>query len=410
MRRDELVRVGGVCVLAFFVLGSYAVARPATESLFLQEHGSARLPWVWIALAFGATATVALYQRLCSSWSLTKLLSRALAFSGALLVALLALYRVWPAGATFLLYCWKDIYVVVLVEVIWGIANVTFRLRTARWAYGLFCVAGSAGGILANLGVGRLSHAIGTVNALWAVLPLLAAAGLVGVRFAPIWAPASPAPRGAGRVERGGLSVLTRSPYLVLMVALIGVVQIAITLVDYQFNVTIESAIPEVDARTAAIGEVYATIDASSMILQLATGPILRAVGVRGVLVGIPVLIALALSAFVAAPRVLTIAIAKVATKAFDYSLFRAAKEILYLPLPYEEKTEGKAIVDVLTYRVSKAGASLLLLALAAASLSVSVGLLALAMVIAWLGLTLVIGQRYDRQVRTQSEEPARTF
>ncbi len=33
--------------------------------------------------------------------------------------------------------------------------------------------------------------------------------------------------------------------------------------------------------------------------------------------------------------------------KALDYSLFRAGKEMLYLPLSYGEKTRGKALVDI---------------------------------------------------------------
>lgn len=49
-----------------------------------------------------------------------------------------------------------------------------------------------------------------------------------------------------------------------------------------------------------------------------------------------------------------------------DYSLFRAGKELLYFPLSYQEKTQGKAWVDIFGYRVAKGGASLLLLLTAA--------------------------------------------
>jgi ATP/ADP translocase len=82
-----------------------------------------------------------------------------------------------------------------------------------------------------------------------------------------------------------------------------------------------------------------------------------------------------------------------VGSKVFDYSLFRAAKEILYLPLSYAEKTEGKAVVDVLTYRVSKAGASLLLLALAASAVTPT----ALALLLAWLALTEAVTRKEAR-------------
>jgi hypothetical protein len=95
------------------------------------------------------------------------------------------------------------------------------------------------------------------------------------------------------------------------LLGLIAVVQVVVTLVDYQFNATMEAALRDVDARTAAIGRVYATIDAGSMVLQLATGPILRALGVRATLLAIPVLLAAAVSAFALSPRALTISIAR---------------------------------------------------------------------------------------------------
>ncbi len=394
MAQGELARVGGVSALAFVVLGSYAVARPATESLFLEAHGSGRLPWVWLGVAAAASATVAAERPASARRPLPRLLSWSLFCSGAVLVGLLALRRVWAPGATFLLYCWKDVYIVVLVEMLWSIANAVFRLATARWAYGLFCVAGSLGGVAANLGVGHLSHAVGTANALWAVVPILAVAGALGAWLAPVWGLSAPAPQvappTAASLWSGGAAVVRQSRILLLLLGLIAVVQVVITLVDYQFNATMEVAYRNVDARTAAIGRVYATIDAGSMILQLATGPILRVLGVRATLLAIPVLLGAAVSVFALSPRALTISIAKVGSKVFDYSLFRAAKEILYLPLSYVEKTEGKAVVDVLTYRVSKAGASLLLLALAAVAVTPT----ALGLLVVWLGLTYALTRR----------------
>ena len=45
-----------------------------------------------------------------------------------------------------------------------------------------------------------------------------------------------------------------------------------------------------------------------------------------------------------------------------DYSLFRATKELLYLPLTHRERVEGKAVVDVLGYRIAKVAASAIVL------------------------------------------------
>lgn len=46
--------------------------------------------------------------------------------------------------------------------------------------------------------------------------------------------------------------------------------------------------------------------------------------------------------------------VAKSASKIFDYTIFKSSKEILYIPLSYEERTVGKAIVDMFSYRLAK--------------------------------------------------------
>jgi ATP/ADP translocase len=92
----------------------------------------------------------------------------------------------------------------------------------------------------------------------------------------------------------------------------------------------------------------------------------LRLLGVGTVLLLIPGLLGAAVATYAAIPRFAAMASAKVASKAFDYSLFRAAKEILYIPLSHSERTQGKAFVDMCSYRAAKGACSLLLLGLLA--------------------------------------------
>ena len=40
-----------LCALAFILLFGYAIARPSTESLFLEHHGAGALPWAWLGVA-----------------------------------------------------------------------------------------------------------------------------------------------------------------------------------------------------------------------------------------------------------------------------------------------------------------------------------------------------------------------
>ncbi|CAN0597269.1 unnamed protein product [Laminaria digitata] len=98
---------------------------------------------------------------------------------------------------------------------------------------------------------------------------------------------------------------------------------------------------------------------------------------------------------FLVVPHVLLLAAAKALSKILDYSLFRAAKEMLYIPLAYEEKTQGKAVIDMLTYRVAKGLASALVLVLVALKAPALVNMLTVVIIVAWFFVSLRLAKRY---------------
>lgn len=397
----------GLCLLAGALLFSYGISRPTVESLFLETYGKDRLPHVWLAVAVAAALAVLVYNRFATRVQVTRLYLGAALVAATTLVLLLAGRGIIP-HATFLLYVWKDVHIVVLVEIFWSFANLLYPVRSARWAYGLFCAAGSLGAMSAESTVGLLASAWGTQATLWAVAPLLVVGGLGCTLLGTDTNQRLQSNSGRGSVTEkmtAGLRTVSNSRYLVPLLALIGIIQITITLIDYQFNGAIAAAYPATDARTGVIGKVYAAISFGSLLLQLGTGPVLKFAGVPFVLLGIPAVLGGAVGLFALSPRFLTMAVAKVCSKAFDYSLFRAAKEILYIPLSYSEKTQGKAFVDMLTYRVAKGGASLLLLWLSAAQVGATgMSVVNLALIGAWLVLAFVIARRYLRLRHEQAD------
>ena len=52
--------------------------------------------------------------------------------------------------------------------------------------------------------------------------------------------------------------------------------------------------------------------------------------------------------------------LAYMAFKVIDYSVFRAAKELLYIPLSFDRRYRAKELIDVFGYRFGKGGMSLL--------------------------------------------------
>jgi AAA family ATP:ADP antiporter len=395
--------VGGICLLAYLILASYEVARATTESLFLTAYGSESLPRVWGAVALVTLLVVTLYNRNAARQPLLSLLGGATLVTAGVLVVLNLLLGSHVPHATFFLYVWKDVHIVVVLEILWSFANVVFRTQTARWLYGVFCAAGSLGSMSGGYIAGSFSDRFGTEATLW--LPMLFYTGVVAVILALRSRMDDVRPPAGDRPKHGdGLRVLRKSRYLGWLLLLVLTVQIAITLVDYLYNRSLESSFADTDERTRIIGLVYAAIALGSLVFQFMTGPILRFVGSPLTLLSIPVLLSTSIGVFVAFPQFLMLAITKVASKLLDYSLFKAAKEMLYIPLSYAEKTRGKAMIDMLTYRLAKGGASLLLIGILALGWDDLTIWATLFTVVTWFGITVVIARRY-RQLVPRAQE-----
>lgn len=313
-------------------------------------------------MAVFAGGCVAVYNFFALRVALPTLLIVAAVTNAALLILLELLRQAEWSASPFVLYVWKDVYIVIMLEIVWSWANVVFRSTTARWAYGFFCAAGSLGSICGNLTVGMLASRFGTSSNLLFALPLFAVIGWVAT-----WPAAQAARHRFAAAKQHPVDFELRPTtrrYLVLMLSLIVIVQLVITWLDFVYNQTLETAYPEVDARTAVTGQVYAAIDSVALILQLSTGALVRALTLPVVLVGIPTLVGASVGALLAWPGFVSAAASKTLSKAMDYSLFKASKEMLYLPLNYGEKTRAKAIIDMFGYRSAKGAASVLLMLL----------------------------------------------
>ncbi|MBS2027802.1 MAG: hypothetical protein JST54_07875 [Deltaproteobacteria bacterium] len=398
MLNTRNIRIAGLGALAFFVLGSYGLARPPIESIFLAEHGSKSLPWVWLAVAVGMVAVVGALNRRLAAVDLATLFGQVTAAALAVLAVLLGARAAHVPGTAFLLYVWKDLYIVVLVEVFWTFANSLFELGTARWIYGLFGVMGSLGSSLGGFTASWLSKTmhVPAERLPLTLFPTLLVAWLLSQFLAKRGEPLRAPPRVAPPSIADGIALLRKSSYLPWIFALICIVQVVITLVEYQFNGLVEQTYAQVDVRAQFLGTLYGYTETGAMVLHAVTGVVLRVLGVTGTLLAVPSVLGAGLLAFLASPRVAVISAVRVAAKAFDYSIFRNAKEMLYLPLDYDEKTRGKAFSDMLSYRVAKGGASALLLLLGFLHApSFAVGALALVLVGCWLGVTARIVRRY---------------
>ena len=396
----------GLCALAFMLLASYHIALPATTSLFMDHYTSAMLPQAYLCAAVSAPLLTLLVQRLTRQVPVLRAFVITAYTSCALLAFLLALYHLQVPGTAFALFLWRDLYVVLLVELFWTFANVAFAIRTASKLYGYFGAAGSFGGIVTSKLVALLAPHYGTLGTLTLTLPVLLVVPLGASLLAPKIAARAPPPPPATANSGLGLGVLTRSPYLLLMLSTVIIIQGVVTVVDFQFNAAVESTYAASGLRTKVLADIHFYIGSGALLVQMITGPVLRLLGVATVWVGVPMVLAVNIAAFMAAPRFSTMALLKLNSKILDYSIFRSAKEILYIPLSYVEKTQGKAFIDMAAYRMAKGAAALLILALGSKSAVMATSVANLTLCLIWMALSLLLARLYRRATAAAAAGP----
>lgn len=413
MHEISRLRTIGLGLIAVLILFNYEIVRPAVEATFTSDLGYEALPKAWLAVAGTVVVAVTLFNRVSARVPLLRLLAFSAVGSAGLLALLLLARDAALGGATYALYVWKDVHIVFLIEAFWMFANTVYRTESAARLYGLFCAGGSLGAAAgARFSRWLLAQGLDTSQVLWVaagIFVLISLGALLMHQLTPVQPREVAEP--SERVRwRDGFSAMGKSRLLMWLLVLVLTTQLLINLVDYQFNGVVQEAYPDRDARTAAMSRVYEWISYGALAMQVLTGPLLKTLKLPGTMLALPLLVGGAATAMIVLPRFLTAAIAKVTTKVVDYSLFRATKELLYIPLTYREKVQGKAVIDILGYRAAKAGASLLLLGMASLGVGRSlagVGAVIIALAALWAAAALILLRHYRAASAAQAAREA---
>ncbi|MBN2198468.1 MAG: MFS transporter [Candidatus Aminicenantes bacterium] len=402
----------GVVVRMFFhfflITFTAYVIKPVKLSLYLTFLTADRLPYAYLLTALLMGLAVSLNSRLLSrlnrrayiSWSL-------LFFMGNLLVFRWLFGFHWP-WVSMLFWFWSDLFIVTAVMQFWMAVNDRFHPRQARRLVGFFVSGGLWGGVAGALVASRLVRLIGTENLLL-VCPAFLAGAFVLVRHRdaagqPEESEAAPenasAPKKTGYA--GSFRILRRSRYLRLLAALVAAGIVVTTLVDFQFSSAVEAALPLKDARTSFLGTFFLGLLVFSTLLHhLLSGRILKRYGILAALIIPPAVLFLGSAAvfFVPAGSLLWWAVpVKGLDKSLTHTINQSVRELLYIPVPADEKYKAKAFIDMFVNKFADGLAAVMLLALPLSLKGVS-GLTAF-FCLAWAALAALITKEYAEVVK----------
>jgi AAA family ATP:ADP antiporter len=204
-----------------------------------------------------------------------------------------------------------------------------------------------------------------------------------------------------------GITLITRSPYLLGLVLFMLLHTSAATLLYFEQGRIVAGSYADVASRTQFFAVVDLIVSALTLIFQLLlTAPLIRLVGVGGALVALPLATIVAFSAMALAPVPATVALAQGLRRAVEFAIVRPAREVLWTVVSREEKYKAKNVIETLVYRGGDAASGWLSVGLTA--LGAGFGLVALVIVPfagLWGWLCLWLARHQEKQVESKKVE-----
>jgi AAA family ATP:ADP antiporter len=387
----------------FLIILAYYQVKAASRSLVLEHFDPNAFPWLWIVTAVVLLAFIGIYHRIVERHPrLTVVLASCVVFIG-LLVGFRILFTVHGPSAAVGFYVLVDIFSVVLVEQFWSLTNTITSSDEGRRSYWFVGSGGLAGGVAGGVfSAGLLTYTPMTTPDL-----LLSCAGcLVLVIVLNLWMSRlglyrEVAPAGDGPVPvsaAGGWRALAGSRYLILIAALLMCAQLAQPIVEYQFLDAVNQAYPERDTRTTFISWFFSVLGIASIGVNLVLTPLIhRFLGVFAGLATQPLVLMLFSVGFMAQPALWMAGAMKIADRGLSYSINRASKELLYIPVDPVRTYQAKAWIDMLGYRLFKVLGSVLIIGFIQVLSVAQLGWLTVAICLLWLTLIGALAREYAR-------------
>jgi len=356
--RNSVAAVLLVGVAAGFLLCGYELVRSVSVSLFIDTYGAHRLPIVMALSPVGLFAMLWGYGKLLSAKGTRYTLLVTTVLSGVgILACYFAIVSNWSV-ALGMLYILREAYIVLIIEQYWSFINSTLNGKQAQKLNGPICGIASVGAICGGLLVGFLAQRLGSATLLvFAAFSLIPAAGIAWWAYGLGGEPKedkTDQPEGTL-----ALGLFWKNRTLVYLALLIAATQAVSTVLDLRFSGLLEMAKPLKDERTAFMGNFYALLNGLAFVFQFVMAPLLlRLLSLRSVHLLMPAIHFFTCAVLLVNPTLLTGAIAYLVFKVLDYSVFRASKEILYIPLSFDARYRAKEVIDAFVYRGAKGALS----------------------------------------------------
>jgi hypothetical protein len=351
--------LGAAAVTAQLVGG-----KATRDALFLTSLDFTALPAMLVATSVCSILLVEAHARTSRWIAPARLVPGLFVVSGLLFLCEWLLRSSGPQAAAVVIYLHISSAGPLLASGFWLISSERFDPRTAKKRLGQIAGAGTLGGLLSALLAARVAAAFGVP----AMLPLLASLQFLGAWLIRRLATGSETAGKSTSIDevwpaapRSGLRVVAEAPHLRRLATLVLLGTTGAALVDYLFKAQAVQTFGRGDNLLHFFALYYAAGSLITLIVQTSScRMVLERFGL-GAATSTPSVAVLAGSlGSLLAPGFATLALARGGESVFRSSLFRAAYELLYAPMPAAEKRAAKSLIDVSCDRLGDAAGGLL--------------------------------------------------
>lgn len=376
IRRQEVPMAVLMFGYFFLVISSFWILKPLKKGLFIRFYDvqgfdigdllltAAQAEQIAkvlnMVVAFVAVAVFTLLSRSLRRQQLTYVFS-------AFFIVCYGLYGMLltnqSAGLVWSFYLFGDLYSTLMVATFFVFLNDSVAPDVAKRLYGLIGLGGVSGGWFGTEVLRAKISDFSLTEWMWICLGIavviVVIAGVVGklvgaeleegVDIAETTMPQN------GNPALEGARLVFRSPYLLSIVAIVGIYEMVSTIIDFQFSATISHYL-----QGEEIGKQFAMVFAFTnrfafAVQILLTSLVMTRFGVGIALLFLPVAALLGSGGFLVFPTLWMGSALNTCDNGFSYSINQSAKEVLYVPTTREEKYKAKAFIDMFVQRFAKA-------------------------------------------------------
>jgi len=355
------------CLYVACVVAAFLLAKPIRNGLYLREYGPYALVYAYVAVPVVLWVFVSIYSAVARRFGTRRASVGTLVFFSLNVVWFWWEFRsdrfaLLPAA----FYVWVNCFGVIAPVQAWSFANSLFDARQAKRVFGLIGAGASlgaiAGGLLARFLVGPVGGAVNMLLVL-AALILLAAAIVAFASRRVKRRRTTPRRSRPSRPFAHTARSIAASRYLRLLAVLVILGAIVTQWVAFQLSLVASARFgDDADALTRFFGEFNFILGVIGFLLQLLlTAKALRAFGVGAVILLLPITLAFSSALTVLLPVFVAVLLTNAADQSLRFSVDKAAYELLYLPLPPDERPALKNAIDIMANRTGDAAGGVVL-------------------------------------------------